>query len=115
MTQLEFWPDYGKGPLWTERGTAVALDEISLPADLAERLRAWNRQYSEEKIPIDGAGDAAWLREGTDLLRRTRGALGSGYQIVVTEPWWGEESRRDTGMSVHAVTRWAVRQSSMGR
>lgn len=75
MTQLEFWPDYGKGPLWTERGTAVALDEIALLTDLAERLRAWNRQYSEEKIPIDGAGDAAWLREGTDLLRRTRGRL----------------------------------------
>jgi hypothetical protein len=62
-----------------------------VPPELEERLRAWNCQYSEEKIPIDGPGDAAWLREGTDLLRRTRAALGSGYQIVVTEPWWGGE------------------------
>ena len=90
MTRFEFWPDYGPGPLWTEDGKPVPVDALGLPTDLAERLRAWNAKYDEDKIPVDGPGDVAWLEEGKELLRRTREALGPHCRVVVTEPWWGE-------------------------
>ena len=92
MTRLESWPDYGSGPLWTDDGKAPDLHSLRLPFDLVERLTAWNSQYAEEKVPLEGAGDSAWLGEGAHLLRRTRDALGPGYQVVVTEPWWGEDT-----------------------
>lgn len=88
---LEFWPDYGPGPLWTEDGKAVSAQSLGLPDELAEQLTLWNTQYAEEKVPIEGSGDSAWLRAGASLLRRTRDALGPDFQVVVTEPWWGED------------------------
>lgn len=91
MTQLEFWPDYGAGPLWSEDGKAVDLQALGLPDQLVERLTVWNGQYAEERVPLEGSGDAEWLSEGVVLLRRTRKALGSTFQIVVTEPWWDED------------------------
>lgn len=91
MTLFEFWPDYGPGPLWDERGSPVDVSTLDLPATLAERLRSWNAEYREDRIPVDGPGDVAWLEEGVELLRRTREALGSDIQVVVTEPWWGEQ------------------------
>jgi len=90
MPQLDFWPDYGVGPLWSEDGKAVDLLALGLPGQLVERLKGWNGQYAEERLPLEGSGDAEWLSEGVALLRRTREALGSTFQIVVTEPWWGE-------------------------
>ena len=90
MTTLEFWPDYGPGPLWLD-GMAVDLHTLGLPQELACHLEAWNDQYEERKVPLEGAGDVEWLREGMSLLRRTRSALGATYSVVVTEPWWGEE------------------------
>ena len=91
MTQLEFWPDYGAGPLWTDDGKAADLAGLGLPDQLVERLTVWNGQYTEDKVPLEGSGDADWLGEGAALLRRTREALGSAFQIVVTEPWWDED------------------------
>lgn len=87
---LEFWPDYGAGPLWAEGGKVVDLASLGLPRELIEELVIWNRGYAEEKLPLEGSGDEAWLREGERLLRRTRAALGRGVSVVVTEPWWGE-------------------------
>lgn len=91
MMMLEFWPDYGSGPLWTEDGKAADLRSLGLPEELAEQLTVWNSQYAEDKVPLEGSGDSAWLGEGVSLLRRTRDALGSDFQVVVTEPWWGED------------------------
>ena len=90
MTTLEFWPDYGPGPLWLD-GKAVELHSLGLPHELARQLEAWNGRYEEDKVPLEGDGDAEWLREGTSLLRRTRSALGARFSVVVTETWWGEE------------------------
>ena len=89
--RLEFWPEYGEGPLWHPDGAAVVLEDLGLPAALVERLRTWNGQYQEENIPVEGPGDAAWLKEGVDLLHSTRQALGPECEVVVTEPWWDEE------------------------
>lgn len=86
MQELEFWPDYGPGPLWAS-GVAVPPDGLGLPDDLAEQLRAWNAQYEEDKLPIDGPGDGEWLNEGRRLLGALRSALGTAT-VVVTEPWW---------------------------
>ena len=60
-------------------------------AGLVESAAAWNAAYEENKVPIEGPGDAAWLREGIRLLHEIRGALGNEYRVVVTEPWWGED------------------------
>lgn len=89
MTELEFWPDYGPGPLW-DRGGPVDLATLEIDGLLAERLAAWNAAYEEHKVPLDGEGDAAWLIEGAELLAEIRAALGNQYRVVVTEPWWGE-------------------------
>jgi hypothetical protein len=91
VTVLEFWPDYGPGPVWTEDGVAVDLGQLGVEPDLVAEVMAWNGAYSEEKVPVDSSGDAAWLGEGKRLLGEVRSALGAEYRVVVTEPWWGEE------------------------
>lgn len=87
---LEFWPEYGSGPLWSDDGKHVDLRSLDLGVDVIEELEAWNSQYAENKIPLESLGDARWLNEGRHLLRRTREALKPDYQVVVTEPWWDE-------------------------
>ncbi len=42
---LEFWPDYGPGPLWLGNGKAADLDSLGLSIDLVARLRAYNAAY----------------------------------------------------------------------
>ncbi len=92
---LEWWPGYGRDhPLWSTEGRGGApaeLASLGLPVGLGERLRAWTAVYAEDKIPVDGDGDAAWLAEGIVLLGEVRASLGDGYRVIVTEPWWGEE------------------------
>ena len=88
---LEFWPDYGSGPLWTEDGKVADLRSLDLPGELIEELESWNGRYAESKIPVDGNGDRAWLAEGRRLLGCTRDALGPDFEVVVTEPWWGDD------------------------
>jgi len=88
VTLLEFWPDYGPGPLWTADGKAADLGSLGLPSELVAELASWNDQYTEAKIPVEGTGDDSWLGEGRNLLRRTRVALGSDFDVVATEPWW---------------------------
>ncbi len=90
MNQLEFWPEYGPGPLWAE-GDRVDLTELGVPSELADRLLAWNARYEEERLPLEGPCDTDWLGEGRRLLAETRTALADSHCIVVTEPWWGEE------------------------
>ncbi|WP_416430459.1 hypothetical protein [Paenarthrobacter nicotinovorans] len=90
MMRLEFWPDYGPGPLWSDEGNAVDLGSLGISPELAEQVRFWNSQYGEGRIPIDGPGDIEWLAEGVGLLRQLRADLGNGVDVVVTEPWWGE-------------------------
>ncbi len=74
-------------------GSAVAVppEDLDIPEPLASHLRSWNASYEEWKIPVEGPGDAPWVEEGIRLLRATREALGPGTEVVVTEPWWGEE------------------------
>jgi len=91
VTVLEFWPDYGPGPLWTDDGKAADLVGLPLDPDLVERMTTWNAAYSEDKVPLDGPGDLVWLSQGKRLLDEVRAALHDQYRIVVTEPWWGEE------------------------
>jgi len=92
VTMLEFWPDYGSGPLRTEDGRSADLRSLGLTGELVEELESWNSEYAEDKIPIDGKGDSAWLGEGRSLLGRTRDALGSDFDVIITEPWWGERA-----------------------
>jgi hypothetical protein len=89
---LEFWPDYGGGPLWDDAGNVVAPHGLAIPAELADRLTDWNARYDEAHLPIEGPGDAAWLAEGRVLLAEVRDAL-RPVEVVATEPWWGEQPR----------------------
>jgi hypothetical protein len=90
MTRLEFWPDYGPGPLWDEDGNPVDLGLLGISQELAERVRLWNSHFEEERIPVDGPGNTEWLAEGAILLQQLRTDLGPDVDVVVTEPWWGE-------------------------
>ena len=90
VSTLEFWPDYGPGPLWAD-GKPVNPSSLDIPRDLAARVTAWNSSYAEAKVPLEGPGDPAWIREGSGVLAEIRAALGSEYEVVVTEPWWGED------------------------
>lgn len=93
MMRLEFWPDYGPGPLWNDNGKPIDPESLGISPDLAERVRLWNSRYEEGRIPLDGPGAAAWLAEGVGLLRQLRNDLGDDVDLVVTEPWWGEAPR----------------------
>ncbi|MFF1831552.1 hypothetical protein [Paenarthrobacter sp. NPDC058040] len=90
MTRLEFWPDYGRGPLWNDDGQHVELDSLAISPGLAARVRLWNSAYAEDKLPLDGSGDAGWLAQGVELLLQLRTEVCDGVHIQVTEPWWGE-------------------------
>lgn len=90
MVALEFWPDYGAGPLWDD-GRPADLASLSIDQDLIDRLTAWNARYSEDKVPLEGPGDAAWLGEGKRLLDEVRHTINDQHAVIVTEPWWGEE------------------------
>ncbi len=90
LEPLEFWPDYGPGPLWMRGGTPADPAALGLPIDLAERLQAFNDAYGEERLPLEGGGDADYLATGVRLLAEVRDALAGRFRVVVTEPWWGE-------------------------
>ena len=88
---LEFWPEYEGAPLWTEHGVSVDLDALALPGDLRDRLGTWAQRHGDDKLPLEGPGDEPWLAEGRGLLAEVRTALDGGYEVVATEPWWGDE------------------------
>lgn len=89
-TVLEFWPEYDGGPLWSPEGQTVELASLGLPRELVARLNAWNARYDDAKLPFEG-NDRDWLNEGVSLLAELRSELGHDYEVMVTEPWWGEE------------------------
>lgn len=91
MSTVEFWPDYGPGPLWSKDGEAIDPASLGVSADLAARLGTWNGLYAESKVPLDGPGDADWLAEGKRLLAELRDEVGDQCDVAVTEPWWGEQ------------------------
>jgi hypothetical protein len=45
VTVLEFWPDYGPGPLWTDDGKPVDLNSLQMDRGLVETVAAWNAAY----------------------------------------------------------------------
>lgn len=87
---LEFWPEYSGGPLWSTDGKTVDLAGLALSSHLIERLVAWNSRYDDSKLSLE-SDDPAWINEGTSLLSEVREALGDAFQVIVTEPWWGEQ------------------------
>jgi hypothetical protein len=90
VSLIEFWPEYGgAGPLWSPDGTSLDLDALPLTPGLRDRLRRWNSDYDDEKLPTGGSGDADWLGEGRRLLSEVRQAL-DGVDVVVHEDWWAE-------------------------
>jgi hypothetical protein len=92
---LEWWPDYGGGPLWQASGRGgqqVDSGALELPLDLAARLAAWNQRYAEDKLPTTGGGDPEWLEQGIRLLAEVRRCLAGRFDVAVSEPWWEEES-----------------------
>jgi hypothetical protein len=58
--------------LWDKAGSAAELDDLDLPGDLAERLRAFNAAYAEDRLPMKGGGDSGYIEEGKRLLSETR-------------------------------------------
>jgi hypothetical protein len=94
---LEWWPDYGCGPLWKASGRGGRHADpgaLGLPLELGARLAAWNGDYAEDKLPMAGGGDREWLEQGAGLLAEVRRFLAGRYDVVVAEPWWGEEEHR---------------------
>lgn len=87
---IEFWPEHGSGPLWTDDGRSVDLGSVPLSHELRDRLRRWNARYDDSLLPFE-RNDTDWLAEGRMLLADTRASLGDGYDVIVTEPWWDEE------------------------
>lgn len=87
---FEFWPEYNSGPLWSEDGESVELSAHGIPSELKDRLTAWNANYDDSMLPFE-ANDTEWLAVGKALLNDVRLALGDSYEVIVTEPWWGEE------------------------
>lgn len=87
MPELEFWPEYGSGPLW-RGGRAIDLQTVGVEADLVRRLLAWNAEYADEKLPAGGPGDIEWIDRGRALLAGIRAAVEGEVVVVVTEPWW---------------------------
>ncbi|WP_284992041.1 hypothetical protein [Arthrobacter sp. efr-133-TYG-120] len=84
MKRLKFWPYYGPGPLWSDKGQPVDLKSLGISSELVEQVRSWNSQYEEDRIPLNGPGDAEWLAEGVGLLRQLRTDLGDDFDLVVT-------------------------------
>ena len=91
LGQLEFWPEHDAGPLWDARGRAVDPAALGLPAGLVARLEAFTATYAEDRLPVDGRGDPAYLALGAQLLHDVRAALEGRWDVVVTEPWWSPE------------------------
>jgi hypothetical protein len=90
---LEWWPDYGSGPLWMRSGRGgvhVDAASLGLSSDLATRLAEWNASYSEDKLLRESDSDSAWISQGIELLAEVRQNLLGKFKIIVTEPWWGE-------------------------
>ena len=89
--RLEFWPEYRGGRLWHDHGQSVDLADLPLSGNLRERVAEWVSVYADEKLPMESPGDTEWLAVGTYWLAELRLALQPDYDVVVTEPWWGEE------------------------
>jgi hypothetical protein len=87
---LEFWPEHGGGPLWSRDGKPVDLSALPVPPDLTKRVAEWTERYNDERLP-SAPNDEEWLAEGRTLLGELRQALGEKYDVIVTEPWWGEK------------------------
>lgn len=90
---LEWWPDYGRQLLHLRDGpggSVVPLERLPLSPGTLTALREWLSAYDDDKLPVDGPGDPMWLERGIDLLAQCRAELQPGYEVVVTEPWWGE-------------------------
>ncbi len=87
---LEFWPNYGSGPLWAH-GTVVRPGDVDVDPSLAERLIRWNAAYTEDKIPLNGPGDPGWMTEDRNLLAELRSETAGRITIITTEPWWTEQ------------------------
>lgn len=66
------------------------LEDLPLSAETTDALRRWLDDFSEETLPVDGAGDPSWIARGIVLLQQSRSELGPAYEVLVTEPWWGE-------------------------
>lgn len=93
LQRLEFWPDYGRGPLWNGDGQPVDGDALGLPADLSARLLGFNADYEETRLPTDGgAGDWAYLARGRQLLDDVRTAVADRAEVHATEPWWNADT-----------------------
>jgi hypothetical protein len=88
---LEWWPDYGSGPLWKKSGRGgehVDASSLGLPTELVARLTAWNASYTADKLPLGGDGDSAWISQGIELLAKVRRHLSGRFEIIAAEPWW---------------------------
>ena len=89
--RLEFWPAYRGGPLLNDHGPSVDLAGLPVSRDLRERGAEWVSDYGDEKLTVEGLVDPEWFAVGTALLAELRVALQPDFDVVVTEPWGGEE------------------------
>lgn len=64
---------------------------MAVASELNKRLLEWNAGYGSAMLPPNGVKDAAWVREGVQLLAEVRLSLGEAYRVEASDPWWSDE------------------------
>jgi hypothetical protein len=72
--------------LWRADGGAIAVADLHLPADVADRLGQWSRAFTaatkDEDDPQRSSVLATFSAEGLAIARAVQSALGDAYEIL---------------------------------
>jgi hypothetical protein len=103
VTVLEFWPECGPGPVWTDDGRPFDLGQLGLGPDLVAEVAEWNGAYGEDKVPIDSPGDVARLQKA-DACSARFGPQWKPSTASWSQSRGGARSRPDEPMADHRET-----------
>jgi len=90
--KLRIMADYDCYPLWqfgSGSSRNVCPSELPIPDELIRRLSSWQRRYDDTLLRTDPVlsgfssveEELSFEREGRDIWREMRSALGPGYQV----------------------------------